>query len=522
MTQSPLAGSSTSWSGSVLSNPDLQRLLTPKLSRYCPHLPTEQQTLALVAHNFLPVDEPSEVFYGGAAGGGKSDWLLMGGLEYVDVPDYAAIIFRRTFTDLALPGAVMSRSKQWLAGTDAVWNEQQKQWRFPSGATLQFAYMDHPGDELRYQSAEFQYVGFDELTQFPEAQYTYLFSRLRRPEDGLLSRVPLRMRAGSNPGGVGHGWVKRRFPVDGLPRGRRVFIPAKIADNPHLDATAYRASLARLGETLQRQLEDGNWDVAEGLAFNAFNATHLIDDLDIPAAWDRFESMDFGVANPTCVLAWCVDNDGNAVIFDSYYQADTLVSDHAKAIEAKRKLWGTSVSYADPSMWARTGRTNRWGEPATDVTEFAEHGIDGLVQANNRRRPGRSRLLELLKCDPAHRFPNWHRRVGEPGSPRLFVVSARCPELVEQLQTAPLLSQDSAREGAGEIIDPDWETNFGHATAAARYGAMAKPGPSTAQPVLPDWNDEAARRAFLQAQALERSEQRWEREHAGDDEMVPV
>jgi hypothetical protein len=78
--------------------------------RYCPHAPTEQQTLALVAHRFLPDDEPSEVFYGGAAGGGKSDWLLMGALEYVDVPGYAAIIFRRTYTDLSLPGAIMARS----------------------------------------------------------------------------------------------------------------------------------------------------------------------------------------------------------------------------------------------------------------------------------------------------------------------------------------------------------------------------------------------------------------------------
>src|SRR6185369_6202994 len=156
------------------SSVGLQRVLTPRLltesslRRYCPHAPTARQTAALVAHHFLPADEPSEVFYGGAAGGGKSDWLLMGGLEYVDVPGYAAIIFRRTFADLALPGAIMARSKQWLTNTDAKWNEQQKQWRFPSGAVLQFGYMEHTGDELRYQSAEFQYIGFDELTQFPE------------------------------------------------------------------------------------------------------------------------------------------------------------------------------------------------------------------------------------------------------------------------------------------------------------------------------------------------------------------
>lgn len=436
------------------------------------------------------------MFYGGAAGGGKSDWLLMGALEYVDVPEYAAIIFRRTFTDLSLPGAIMARSKQWLRQTDATWNEQLKQWAFPSGATLQFAYLKDAGDELRYQSAEFQYVGFDELTQFPEGQYTYLFSRLRRPENGALSHVPLRMRAASNPGGVGHGWVKKRFPIDGVPRERRVFIPAKIADNPHLDAVSYRASLSRLGETLQLQLEHGDWSVAEGLAFNV-TPPSLIGDTEIPESWDRFESMDFGVANPTCVLAWAVDYDGNCVIFDSYYQGDTLVSDHAKQIEARRALWRTKTCYADPSMWAKNGRATSWGEPATDVTEFQEHGIRGLVQANNKRRPGRSRIAELLKADPEHLFPSWHPNAGQNGSPRLFIVAARCPELVDQLQIAPLNQRPIDGHGAGEVVDPDVESSDLHAVAACRYGAMSRPQ-SSSQPVPVPEDPRAALMQFVE------------------------
>ena len=481
--------------------------MTPRRSRYCPHAPTEQQAVALVAHRFLPDDGPSEVFFGGAAGGGKSDWILMGALEYVDVPDYAAIVFRRSFTDLALPGAVMARSKQWLAGTDATWNEQQKQWRFPSGATLQFAYLDHAGDELRYQSAEFQYVAFDELTQFPEPQYEYLFSRLRRPEQGALSRVPLRMRAASNPGGVGHGWVKRRFPIDGVPRGSRIFIPARIDDNPHLDEVAYRASLSHLGATLQRQLEDGDWEVAEGLAFE-LRPKHLVVPFDVPAGWDRFESMDFGVANPTAVLAWAVDYDGNVVVFDSYYRGNTLVSEHAREIEARRRLWGTSVCWADPSMWARTGGVHRWGDPATDVTEFEDHGIRGLVQANNKRRPGRSRLIELLRPDPDRLFPRWHRLSGETGSPRMFIVGDTCPELVQQLKDAPLLAIDSGKEGAGEIVDPQWESRDGHAVAAARYGAMSRPSPSE-EPVLPFERVEDVAR-WLREELLKADDERWE------------
>src|SRR4051812_27808590 len=76
--------------------------LYPSLASYCPHDPSEnpKQAAFLVCPNL-------EAFYGGAAGGGKSDALLAGGLEYVDVPGYAAILFRRTYADLALPGALM-------------------------------------------------------------------------------------------------------------------------------------------------------------------------------------------------------------------------------------------------------------------------------------------------------------------------------------------------------------------------------------------------------------------------------
>jgi hypothetical protein len=205
---------------------DLSQLVTPRLSAYVPHVPTDQQVAGLVAHRLLPGDEPSEVFYGGAAGGGKTDWLLMGALEWVDVPGYAALLLRRSFAELALPGSLMDRSKRWLTGTGAHWNEQLKRWTFPSSATLAFGYLETDGDLYRYQSAEFQMIGFDELTEFEEGQYTYLFSRLRRPSAGPLATVPLRMCAASNPGGIGHGWVKKRFPIDGKPRERRVFIPA--------------------------------------------------------------------------------------------------------------------------------------------------------------------------------------------------------------------------------------------------------------------------------------------------------
>jgi predicted phage terminase large subunit-like protein len=181
----------------------------------------------------------------------------MAALQYVDVPGYAAILFRRTYQDLALPGALMSRAFEWLAGSGAHWSGQDRKWTFPSGATLSFGYLDTENTKYRYQSAEFQFVGFDELTQFPSSQYTYLFSRIRRLE-GV--EIPLRMRAGSNPGGIGHDWVKARFVLDHGVSGR-VFVPAKLDDNPYLDRAEYMESLSELDAVTKAQLLDGNWDV---------------------------------------------------------------------------------------------------------------------------------------------------------------------------------------------------------------------------------------------------------------------
>src|SRR5271169_4418320 len=186
---------------------------------WIPQKPTEKQTL------FLRRTE-TEVLFGGSAGPGKSSGLLMAALQYVEEKNYNAILFRRTYRDLALPSALMDRSKQWLCGSRAHWNEIEHCWTFPSGAKLQFGYLETEADKYRYQGAEFDFVGFDELTQFTESQYTYLFSRLRRGAD---SNIPLRMWSASNPGGVGHNWVKQRFIVEGQKYGR-VFVPAFLSD----------------------------------------------------------------------------------------------------------------------------------------------------------------------------------------------------------------------------------------------------------------------------------------------------
>jgi hypothetical protein len=216
--------------------------------------------------------------YGGAAGGGKSDALLMGALQYVDVPGYAAILFRRTYADLALPGGLIPRSQEWLTGSDATWSEVHHRWTFPSGATVSFGYLQTSKDRYRYGSSEFQYIGWDELTEFPEDDYAFLFSRLRKPsgvdDAHPLAQVPLRMRSATNPGGRGHAWVKRRF-IEKRPRpddpedtpakcARRVFIPARLTDNPHVDHESYIEALGNLNREDRARLLSGDWDVDLG------------------------------------------------------------------------------------------------------------------------------------------------------------------------------------------------------------------------------------------------------------------
>lgn len=262
MSMTSSQASSKDWRAQVSSLSRDQRAailssLTPTLpSRYVPHDPTPIQRAFLLLGD-------REVFFGGAVGGGKSDALLMAALQYVDVPGYAAILFRRTFQDLALPGALIPRSHEWLANTDASWDGIGHQWRFPTGSFLQFGYIQHAGDEHRYRSAEFQFEGFDEATQFPtESQVRYVMHRLRRPSTGPLSKVPLRARLASNPGGLGHEWVNARY-VNPKTRAKGVrFLPSWLADNPHLDREEYLATLHEvLDDVSIAQLVGGDWTV---------------------------------------------------------------------------------------------------------------------------------------------------------------------------------------------------------------------------------------------------------------------
>lgn len=199
-----------------------------------------------------------EGFYGGAAGGGKTVALLAAALQYVDQPGYRALIVRRTYQSLWLAGTVGQRAMEFLNGTQARWNGGLKLWTFPSGAILQFGHLQTETDARRYLSAEYQFIGFDELTEIGRDNYEQLLTRLRRPAG---SGVPLRARSASNPGGPGHDWVRERFIM--RPTPGRVFIPATILDNPGLDRESYIESLKGLPQALRDRYLHGDWDALD-------------------------------------------------------------------------------------------------------------------------------------------------------------------------------------------------------------------------------------------------------------------
>ena len=214
-----------------------------------------------------------EALYGGAAGGGKSSCLLLDAVRWVDRPEYSAIVLRRTFAQLSLRGSILERAREWWHGK-AKYREATHTFTFPSGATIAFGHLESEGDIYRYQGPEFHRVYFDELTQFSESQYTYLLSRLRRTTS---SDIPIAARSATNPGGIGHVWVRKRFitpeAAEAIKSGEygdcysgpcdRAFVPSRLEDNAYLDREQYRESLAQIADPVTRaQLGTGDWTVA--------------------------------------------------------------------------------------------------------------------------------------------------------------------------------------------------------------------------------------------------------------------
>lgn len=240
---------------------ELLSLLEPKSLKYSPHTPTAKQQVFMNLRG-------KEAFFGGAAGGGKSDALLMDALQHSDVKGYAAILFRTSFADLTKPGALIDRAKEWLLPhPNVVWREKDRKFEFIERygrhtdiiSILQFGYLENDSDKYNYQGGEYQYIGFDELVHISESNYRYMFSRTRR----LLGMdVPIRIRGASNPPDDGSGqWVYHRFVDPKTKKPNCIFIPAGMDDNPYLDKEQYRESLEELDPVTRARLRDGVWTI---------------------------------------------------------------------------------------------------------------------------------------------------------------------------------------------------------------------------------------------------------------------
>lgn len=439
-----------------------------------------------------------EVLYGGARGGGKTDGILGEWASHAAKygEDAVGLMVRRERENLK---ETIARSKQIYGKLGARYKEVDKVWEFPNGARLRFGYLETDKDAEAWQGGSFTRFYPEELTHYPhESVYLKLMATLRSGKG-----VPCGVRATSNPGGPGHGWVKKRF-IDPAPLGLRVieddydgvmrdriYIPSRVSDNRHL-GPEYVANLKMQGsEALVRAWLAGDWTVVEGAYFSEFDPhKHVVEPFQIPADWYRYRAMDWGSAAPFCVL-WIAVAQGDAyglargtlVVYREWYGADDKLQGLKLPAEEvglgilkrqtpdEKKLIGV----IDPSAKKRDGGPSI-------IERMMRVGVM-MVPGDNNRIPGWDRIRSLLRADDEH-----------PGL-RIF---STCRHLI---RTLPALQHDTHKP---EDMDTEGED---HAVDTLRYGTMfrASPrvdAPEPSKPVYPsqlpigkiiEWSDAQAR-----------------------------
>ena len=330
-----------------------------------------------------------EALYGGAAGGGKSDCALAEALRQVHIPYYRGLILRKTYPQLS---ELVDRSMEIYkpAFPAAKYNEQKHVWTFPSGAKIYFGSMQYTKDRTNYQGKRYDFIDFDELTQFLWEEYSYLFSRNRPNGPGTRCY----MRAQANPGGIGHGWVKERFITAGKPMETiwdkvkvrypdgheetryksRIFVPSTVFDNKILLANDpdYLTRLASMPEQERNALLYGDWDSFAGQVFTEWRNdsdhyddrinTHVIAPFRVPDTWTIWCGLDWGYARPFSVGWYAVDHDRRMYRIREYYGCTGTPNQGVKlepsyvAREIKR------IEAEDPNLRGR--KIHRVGDPA--------------------------------------------------------------------------------------------------------------------------------------------------------------
>ena len=344
-----------------------------------------------------------EVLFGGAAGGGKSYAQLADALLYaLRYPGSRQLILRRTYPDLER--SLIAQHLAFYPRAVYRYASSAHLGRFVNGSTVEFGYCDNEKDVYRYQGAEYDVIRFDELTHFSESMYLYLLSRLRG-----ANRFPKSVKSSTNPGGVGHAWVKARF-IDPAPAGRewaaasgtRLFLPSRVQDNPFLIQRdpGYLRRLENLPDAQRRALLNGEWDLFEGQFFAEFRQeVHVCEPFAIPAHWPRYLTLDYG----TDMLAayWAaMDETGRAWVYREVYEGRDngkgeggrghTIGAAARLLRQAGQGESLRATLAPPDLWNRRQET---GRSAADY--FAEAGLP-LTRTSNDRVNGWRAVREWL------------------------------------------------------------------------------------------------------------------------------
>ena len=402
---------------------------------------------------FLAADE-KDVLYGGAAGGGKSYAMLVDPLRYAHKKAHRALILRRSMPELR---ELIDKSRELYpqAFPGCKFREVEKVWNFPSGAKIEFGFLERDADVYRYQGQAYSWIGFDEITHLPtEFGWNYLASRLRTTDPEIKTYL----RCTANPGGVGAHWVKKRYVDSNLPNESfigddgltRKFIPARLTDNPYLAKDGiYEQMLMSLPPVQRKQLLEGNWDVNEGAAFTEFDPdVHIVAPFSIPITWERIKGIDYGYASESACIWGSVDKaDGTLIIYRELYRKGLTGVDLGSIITDMEMEDPLSVpGVLDTSAWARTGTTG------PTVGESLVKQGHKLRRADKNRIQGKIQIHEYLKVQPN-------------GRPRLQIFNT-CPNLIKELQSIPLDKRNP------EDVDTHAAD---HAYDALRYLIMSRP-----------------------------------------------
>lgn len=378
--------------------------------------------------------EHNETLFGGAAGGGKSYGQLVDALLYaLKYPKSKQLILRRTFSELEK--SLIRVSLSLYPREIYTYNASKHTGRFKNGSIVDFGYCANENDVYQYQSAEYDVIRFDELTHFTEFQYLYLISRIRG-----ANGYPKMIKSSTNPGGVGHSWVKARF-VDvgeaGTPYtdsdGRsRIFIPSRVDDNTFLMKSDpdYKKRLLSLPKNQVKALLYGDWNIFEGQYFSEFDySVHTVSPFEIPSHWRRYRTVDYGLDRLACLWV-AISPLGEMYVYRELCVSNLMISEAAERIIAKtgvnEQIYAT---LAPPDLFSRSQESGK-----SKALLFEENGVR-FTKSSNNREAGWLCVKELLKRDAN-------------GESRLKIFRT-CTELIKclpMLETDPLKPSDTKNE----------------------------------------------------------------------------